>query len=339
MPMPIGEGHCRAMSPGRQVGLTHETSPAAWELDSYRYRYPNVEELRQICFGPDTDRTVTTEELFEKAYSERDHVVLKRLTDLLLGADHFIADATIQNDASPYFHFLDTMSQSQFLSYNYDGLLELLLKKKKRWVPHDGFGVQTEVFHRSGISSNERDKVAGKSRTVVLHLHGSLYMYPVESRIDRNVGQPLALLHMLETPRFLFDPDCNIQHFAPFCGNGATHGYESPQQRFVPPLSNKSGSLEERYYTILRKRAMDFVGASSSLLSIGYSFADSDRMSYDEILERSFGAGKSLTIVNPQAEIIAVRMRSDYKKYKPDIDARTTTFMEWVGQGLPGEYT
>ena len=326
------------ISPGRQVGLTHETSPAAWEFNSYRYCYPNVEELRQICFGPDTDRNVTTEELFEKAYSQHDHVVLTRLTDLLLGADHFIADAAIQNDASPYFHFLDKMSQSQFLSYNYDGLLELLLLKRKRWVPHDGFGVQAEVLHRSGISLKERDKVADRSRTVVLHLHGSLYMYPVESRIERNLGQPLALLHMLETPRFLFDPDCNVQHFAPFCGNGATHGYELPQQRFVPPLLNKSGSLEEQYYKILRKRAMDFVGASSSLLSIGYSFADCDRISYDEILEKSFSAGKSLTIVDPQAEMIAVRLRSDYGKYKPNIDSRSATFVEWVGQGLPGEY-
>jgi hypothetical protein len=327
------------MSPGRQVGLTHETSPAAWEFESYRYCYPNVEELRQICFGPETDRSVTTEELFEKAYAEHDHFVLKRLTDLLLGADHYIADTIIQNATSPYFSFLNAMNQAQFVSYNYDGFLELLLLRTKRWTPHDGFGVKAEVFVPTGISSSERDTAKPTSMTTVLHLHGSLYLYPVESRVDRDPGQALALLRMLEEPRFLFDPDCNTQHFSPFCSSGAAHGYELPQQRFVPPLSNKSGSLEERYYKILRGRAMDLVGASSSLLSIGYSFADSDRLSHDEILEKSFGAGKSLTIIDPQAETIAVRLRSDYGKYKPNIDSRNETFAEWVGQGLPGEYT
>ena len=45
---------------------------------------------------------------------------------------------------NPYTLFLEKFPDSDFLTFNYDGLIEILLLHRQRWTPADGFGVPVQ---------------------------------------------------------------------------------------------------------------------------------------------------------------------------------------------------
>lgn len=318
--------------PGNEVGMTHDDSSMAWEQKEFPLHYPLVEDIRNICFGPDIQRALSVEDLFSDAYKIHDHFVLNRLSTVIRGADYYIASKITSDLRNPYNVFIQKFEDSHFISFNYDALLELFLYRQKKWSPEDGFGVDAEVEKKSLLKPEDK---TCKSNTIVVHPHGSLYLYPVESNISEPDSTNTQWLTMRDTPRFIFDPDCNQSLFKHYCRPDDMHGYQHPYYRFIPPINDKSGSLEDHYYKIIMEKVLDLVVDSEILIAIGYSFAESDTCSYEDILRNLFRDGKRLVIISPEAEEITERLRIRYIRLSPDIVSIPLTFAQWAERGFP----
>lgn len=318
--------------PGRVVGLTHEC-PKPWELEPLPLRYPTVTELVRSCFGPDVDLAQGTEKLFTEAYSRSDWVVLCRLTEMLQGADHYIGTVLSGQD-SVYARFFSAFPDATFISYNYDCLVELFLQAQGIWNPQSGFGVKAEAYRPNFPDGLEPLGDLGPSIEVI-HVHGSLYLYPVNSDLGPPDRDGTRWLSIRSQPRFIFDPDTLASSFPRYSRPAPGHGYAIPEERFVPPIADKAESIEQDYYKILFGRAAEQAHKSSRLIAIGYSFAVSDRLSFDPFLRDLFSRSGSLLVVSPSAQDISMRLRHDYDTYSPRIESLPMTFSQWVNVGYP----
>ncbi len=319
--------------PRRVVGLTHE-NPQPWELEPLPLRYPIVSELVHSCFGPDADLSQGTEKLFTEAYSRSDWVVLRRLTTIIQGADHYIATTIAKDDCSVYSRFFNRFKNSIFFSYNYDCLAELCLQAQGSWNPQSGFGVHAEVWKHGFPMGPEPMEYLGSS-TEIFHVHGSLYLYPVLSDLSPPDRDGMQWLTMRSNPKFLFDPDSLGSSFPSYERPIPDHGYLLPEARFIPPIADKADSIEQDYYKILFDRAMKRVHDANRLVAIGYSFAASDRSSFDSFLRDLFSRSGTLLVVSPSAQEITNRLQRDYHRYKPNIDSLSMTFAQWVNKNYP----
>jgi hypothetical protein len=181
----------------------------------------------------------------------------------------------------------------------------------------------------------KKEDLIQKSKSLVIHPHGSIYLYPVESDISKPDSTNMHWLTLKDEPIFIFDPDCNTSLFGHYYGRPVSmHGYQHPDERFIPPLNDKSGSLEDRYYKILMEKAITLVKRSDIIVSIGYSFADTDICSYEAFLSNLFRGGKSLTIISPGAEEITERLYKRYNHLSPDIVSIPLTFAQWAENGF-----
>jgi hypothetical protein len=318
--------------PGRMVGLTHDNCPS-WELADIPLRYPTVNELVRYCFGPDVDLSLGAERLFTEAYSRSDWVVLRRLTTIIQGADHYIATPLAGKD-SVYSRFFSSFAKSTFISYNYDCLAELCLQAQGSWNPQSGFGVPAEVWKHGFPMGPEPMGDLGSS-TEIFHVHGSLYLYPVLSDLNPPDRDGMQWLTMRPDPRFLFDPDSLGSSFPRYGRPSPGHGYSVPEERFIPPIAEKAESIEQDYYAVLFGRAVERVRTSHRIIAIGYSFASSDRPSYDPFLRELFSHSGSLLVVSPWAQDLSMRIMRDYQSYSPIIEFLPMTFSQWVNAAYP----
>ncbi len=318
--------------PGRFVGLTHDTPPP-WELAPLPLRYPSVRDLVTYCFGPDADLSKGAEQLFMEAYIRADWVVLNRLTTVLHGADNHIATPLVQVD-SVYSRFFDTFPDSTFISYNYDCFIELFLQEKGKWNPQSGFGITAEVYRPNFPFGPEPLANLGPSCEVI-HVHGSLYLYPVVSDLSGPDRDSTQWLTMRSSPRFVFAPESLASSFPLYTRPPLGHGYTTPEARFVPPIADKEESVEQDYYRFLFDKALGRVRESNRLIAIGYSFAPSDASSYDRFLKDLFFRSGTLLVVAPPAQTIAERLKEEYKQYSPLIEHIPMTFSEWGHAGFP----
>jgi len=313
--------------------MTHTDPKLSWESKKIVLRYPLVEDIRSFCFGPDDDRNDSVEDLFSMVYIQRDHVVLNRLASVILGGDHYIASKIYDNKRNPYYKFIQHFEDKNYLSFNYDCLLEECLYKRKLWTPEDGFGVVAEVETELWV---KQDDLIQESQSLVIHPHGSIYLYPVESDQSKPDSSGMQWLTMRDMPLFIFDPDCNTSLFGHrYSCPVPQHGYQHPEERFIPPISNKSGSLEDRYYQILMERSIDLVNESDVLVSIGYSFADTDTCSYKDIFSHHFRDEKPLIVISPGSKDIKEMLNKKYRPMSPYIVSLPMTFAQWAERGFP----
>lgn len=135
----------------------------AWcQFDGTTYTYPLVPDLLRPCFGLDQMPVgMSVEDLFQKAIDGNDTKPVHELTELLLEADHYIVGA-LRKGRNVYRLFLEHFSKSEFLTLNYDGLLEALLIDLGRWCPQDGFGPSDWISRSEciGIKPAERGSSA-----------------------------------------------------------------------------------------------------------------------------------------------------------------------------------
>jgi len=312
--------------------LTH-AGCSPWELADIPLRYPTVNELVQYCFGPDVTIPEGAEKLFTDAYARNDWVVLKRLTTILQGADHYIATPLSLRE-SAYSRFFNRFMDSAFISYNYDCLVELFLQQRGRWNPQSGFGVNAEAYKPAFPIGPELHGYLGAS-VEVLHIHGSLYLYPIESDLSTPDQHGTQWLTMRSSPRFIFDPDSLGASFPGYSRPLAVHGYSAPEQRFIPPIADKAESIEQAYYRIVTQNALERIHDSDRAIAIGYSFASSDKPSYDSFLRELFSRSGILIVIAPSSQLIAERLRLDYRSYSPTIEYLPMTFSQWDNAGFP----
>src|SRR5205085_5917895 len=89
------------------------------------------------------------------------------------GADYCAGQRAAADPNSSVRKFIRAVPVGDYLSFNYDCLLEQALLEEGRWNPFDGFGVKAEA-----TGSETMGATAIKPLQQVVHLHGSLYLYP-----------------------------------------------------------------------------------------------------------------------------------------------------------------
>jgi len=331
------EANAYVFGQGRTTGLSaqcmHANAPS-WERLLVPSRYPLVGDLRRTCFGPDAPTDVSVEGLFQAAYSLHDWVPLHRLAEIISAGDHYIGAPLAKRGNTAYAAFLESFPEADYLSFNYDSLIEFHLRVRNRWNPCEGFGLHAET-KKTRVSSHYSETELASSQ-IVLHLHGSLCLSPIESDIHSAPPGGLPMLTLREHPRLIFDPESLAGDFAPYQVPDLEPGYIQPVSRFVPPIPGKEEGLEQDYYRILLARAHDLVGVAQRLTAIGYSFAPSDSGSYHDILLKLFKAKKELVIVGPEAEECSVRLSREFETFRPRIRPISVTFGSWVRAGFPG---
>jgi len=193
--------------------------------------------------------------------------------------------------------------------FNYDSLVEAFLLRLGCWYPHDGYGVPVEV----GLFPTAAGLAHGNSTSLVLHLHGTLYLYTSEFETQRKPDDHIALLVERDRPRYIFDPDSAASIFTPYEQAAFHLGHVPPEHRIVAPVRDKAHGLKEAFVRETYAKALGLVRACETLVAIGYSFDSHDRSSYDPLLQAlGESRDRALFVVSPDASKLVKRLRGEY---------------------------
>lgn len=305
---------------------------AAAEAGINDVAYPLTPDLARACFPGNDDARDHIEDLFQQAIDTRNRAPLRSLADLIFKADYYIGGrlAGAENGGdNAYLGFLGDFARSALITFNYDSLLELLLFKLGRWRPDDGYGVPVLAEPRVLVNPLPLPE---RSVDLVLHLHGTLCVYPVEFYIDHQPGRRMNLIKLKQDHDFIFDPYSLGLLFFPFEHLMPPAGYQYPEERIIAPVPHKVEGLRGQFVTGSRERAVRCLAAAGTVVSIGYRYNPSDRETYDPLL-RDLRGGR-VVLVSPDAAEISDRLGSCY----PDVNftPRAMTFAKWVRSGYPG---
>ncbi len=299
---------------------------AAHEVGGSRHPYPLVADLISECFQlRSLPAGASIEQLFQAAADRRDREPMNRLADALMFADYDIVPK-LQAKSNVYQDFLDFAGVGPYLTFNYDALLELLLFRRRLWRPEEGFGVPLQVV-RGHYPLAEEPPATSEAK--VLHLHGSLYVYPSEYRIRQDQPERLAMIELKETPDYIFDPDSIAALFIPYDRRLPTAGFAYPGHRVVAPVPEKAAHLTGSFIRAGYDAAVHKLAGASQVVAIGYSFNPQDAGSFEPITRAL--TGKTLTVVAPDASATVRRMAA----HSPQLEWRAVDcgFAAWVRAG------
>jgi hypothetical protein len=292
-------------------------------------RYPLSRDLAKACFGPNTlPMGCSIEDLFANAIRDHCSEPVRALSDLLIDADHDVGmrlRACAGNDDNVYLTFLRRFRSAIFLTFNYDSLVEMLLLSLNCWRPDDGYGMPVRVqlpLHPPPLPH--------RSESLVLHLHGSLMVYPQEFMIVEKSNRSLAMLEHRAEPAFLFDPDTLVGEFFPFERVLPLTSFMYTDQRIIAPVLDKAPELRRVFVQNAYDRAAAALREATHIVAIGYRFGSYDRASYEPLLRATRDA--KLTIVSPEAMEIANRLSSEHRNltWLPV----PATFADWARAGF-----
>lgn len=213
--------------------------------------YPLVGDLSVSCFDSSYDLSAGVEAAFQEARRRRDHSPIEKLVELIESADHYAGNVVARSPASPYRALIDRFADATFLSFNYDGLLELLLHQLRLWTPVDGFGIPCRADIDSAYVAAQRPPET--SRHQVLHLHGSVYLYPLEIEFYEPAGRPSS------TKWFSVDVDGGsavrsrcahaLLHSISWRGAGQTHVL-APERAHYHPVARQGNRAARSFCSI-----------------------------------------------------------------------------------------
>lgn len=296
-------------------------------------QYPLVSDLLDICFGLDAlPPHSSIEDLFQISINKSDRKPLNALYEVLMEADYYISPYLKyggNHNVNVYTRFLRDFPREPLLTFNYDSLPEILLLTERSWCPLDGYGVQVQA-HKQKI---RRGKLpVEKSLRPILHLHGSLCVYPATFYIEKRQGLGPDMLRFDQPPKFIFDPDKIEQCFFPFERIPPSVTYNHISERVIAPVPNKAKGLKGEFITAVYEKAVKFLSMSRQIVFIGYSFNRHDRHSYKKLLVAA--AEKPVLLVAPDADSLIARLTDEY----PNIRwaAKSMSFKEWVVNDYPG---
>jgi hypothetical protein len=293
------------------------------------FRYPLISDVARICFDlelGDIPHGKSIEDLFADAQDGSNDEPMKRLADILIDADHYIAGSLAQSGGSScYSELFDRFVGSNYLTFNYDSLLEILLLRRKQWFPDDGFGVPAQASLQFGVAAPAGQESASK----ILHLHGSLCLNFTQFNLLGNPADETVWLDPSAPTRFMFDPGCLSYDFWPYMRVAPNLHYQPANSRVIAPVPNKGPLLTQKFSEAIYQKARTLVEGSETVISIGYSFNNYDGESYDPILQSLLKSqNRRLVIVSPDAMGSAQRIKAQYPGLH--VDAVAMTFKEWV---------
>lgn len=296
-------------------------------------QYPLVSDLLDICFGMGAlppDKSI--EDLFEDCIDEGNRQPLQVLYELLMETDYYITPCLKcggSHENNAYLRFLRDFPRAPLLTFNYDSLPEILLLAEHWWRPEDGYGVPVQAKHRT---LRDAKPLVDSSLRPVLHLHGSLCIYPATFYIERRPGPELDMLRFDRESEFLFDPDTLGHRFFPFERIPPSETYTYVADRVIAPVPNKAEGLKGEFIAAVYRQAIEFFRNAGQIVCIGYSFSHSDRASYAQLLAAV--ADRSILIVAPDAGSIVERLSHEHPLIQ--WEAKSMSFKDWVRDGYPG---
>lgn len=293
--------------------------------------YPLVADVAHLCFELDqVPANKSIEQLFDDALAQRDYGPLKKLSYRLMEADYHLATRLSSSENSNcYREFFERFAGSNFMTFNYDSLPEIILHRAKRWHPHDGYGVSVKVepFLRTADADN-RD-----STSLVLHLHGSFCVRTSETEMRRNPGDAISWLEPLALPRYSFDPNSISHCFPLYRKTMSSTGYVPIEERVIAPIPDKAQGLNQPFIKETYSKARSLVRESGTLIAVGYSFNSHDSASYRPILHAlSESVDRSLVLVSPHASNLALEIRGAYHSLQ--VTPIDQTFKAWAGDSF-----
>ena len=290
--------------------------------------YPLVSDTLKICFGAgNIPPGKSVEVLFAEAIAANSDEPMDRLSNFLMKADGYIARRLAHSEKpNCYRGFFEAFQDCQFLTFNYDSLVETFLFQMGRWFPHDGFGVNADVQRPWDFKGPPGTAI---STLTVLHLHGSLCVYATEFEItaDRQLVQR-------ERPYFTFDPSEMSGKFTSY-ERKVGWGYRHPHERVIAPVPSKAEGLTEVFIKEVYAKAEGLVCSSGNLVAIGYSFNEHDRESWVRILSAlSASSHPKLLLVSPESESVAERLRPAFPRI--EIGSAKQTLKKWIDGAFRG---
>ena len=294
--------------------------------------YPLLPDLANRCFGlSDHVKVDDIESRFAQAVLERNAGPLEQLAEIMFEADNVIGSTLGQQKDSPsnvYARFFRDFPSEAILTFNYDSLVELLLFELGVWRPEDGYGVPVIAPRDELIDCAHLPQHSARS---VLHLHGTLLVYPVDFFIE-NHRTSLNMLRPKEQADFAFHPDALGPSFLGFEQGVIGPAYQLPHQRIIAPVRDKASGLHGAFVREVHRLAASAVQEAEMVVAIGYRFNPSDRSSYDELLRLIIG--KLLVIVSPDAHNVREQLHTAYPGVH--FDPQASRFVDWVHAGYPG---
>ena len=206
-------------------------------------QYPVVRDLGELCFPRGYDLSGGIEYAFAAAQERHDPGPIDRLVEIIQEADNYIGSHAADDRGSSLQKLLDRFPGVDFLTFNYDCLVELLLLKRGLWNPVDGFAVRAEV-ETSPASGGVENR---PSSSCVLHLHGSLYLYAREVDFVPDEHANITLLKPRSRPAYVFDPDALVGSFLPYQSGQHGLAYRVPPERIIAPVPDKAPALLQGY--------------------------------------------------------------------------------------------
>jgi hypothetical protein len=293
--------------------------------------YPLASDLARICF-PSLAEVRSIEDLFNDAQKNGNREPIRRLADCLMAADYDLVDQLLPGSKrNCYSRFFEHFAGSQYLTFNYDSLPELFLFHQNLWYPHDGYGVPVDCeIYPSDAHLKDRC-----STSLVLHLHGSLYLYASPYTLEEAPGEKLTLLKEREQPQFRFDPDKIGQLFPPYQRLLPNHDWDLPESRVIAPVPDKTEGLKGEFITKVYERADELLRYSTiPLVAIGYSFNPHDRASYHPLLTSLQSGSSSVLLISPDAMRMQRRLSLEFPRV--EFEPLEHTLKSWVEAEFPG---
>jgi hypothetical protein len=290
--------------------------------------YPFAADLARRCFTPEYDLSRGIEVAFTEARRRRDLQPFRRLVEELQAADYYLGRIVRETPGTIYHQLFDRFPNTHVLSFNYDGLIELLLVAQTQWNAADGFGVAAE----STLPPYAPSWATKPSRIQVLHLHGSLYLYPREFVGRSRPGNPILWLEEPSEVEFVFNPDALSLLFTPFQAGAQDLAYQLPWERFIAPVTDKADELATRYTKHVYSLARAWLQDTELVISIGYRFGEYDTDSYKQLLE-ALPKGATVLVVSPSAGATVERLRAQFPRLR--WLGRSETLASWATGGFP----
>lgn len=301
----------------REAQLDRESDPDC--------HYPLLNELEEICFDQGTsDHNLSIENRFKEAVNIEDFEPIKKLSLRLQKADDYVG-RKLRSGENCYLRFFESFSDSCFLSFNYDALAEIILHKIGAWYPCDGFGVPVLASCWPEHLSNSR------SRSLVLHLHGSLYVRTSTDEFIWNPQRNVSELRARRQALFSFDPDRIAGQFPGF---NKVFGPDTEDTRIIPPIPDKA-VLSHHFAEAMGERAIQMIGLDGTVAAVGYSFNPNDESSFQPLLNALSTRNSSrLLVICPEARSIVSRLRQSFPAII--MEPLPLTFKEWADRSFCG---
>jgi hypothetical protein len=296
-------------------------------------QYPLIPDLLKACFNMDTlPLNKSIEDLFQDCIDKRETQSLDNLYNIIMETDYYITPLLKRTGShynNVYIKFMQDFPKSPLITFNYDSLPEILLLAEQLWSPIDGYGVPVHTW-QPPLRHGQPYK--GKSLRPILHLHGSLCVYPSTYYYTKQSGQDYPLMQDYNEPKFLFDPHSLGHCFEPFERIPPGVAYKRVVERAIAPIPDKAEGLKGEFIVAVYKKAVEILKTARQIVVIGYSFNKNDRSSYEELLTAA--VGKPVLIVSPDADSLFLTLTNEHSHI--NWEPKGMYFKDWVKESYPG---